>query len=221
MFRLVRKDLLLQRKTFFIALAYAAVIFASFSRTDASKEIFNIGSIAIAYLFISYSLSYDDKNNSLVILNSLPVKREEIVIAKYISLAVFGGIGIVIMSLFGFLVKLSGLFICEINISSYSIMKIFIILLAMYSLFFPLYFKFGYLKLNIVNMFMFFIAIFGIQLMNYISSNFKENALVNLLVDFLSNSSQQIIYLAALASVLIITALSASISVKIYNSRNL
>lgn len=221
MFRLVRKDLLLQRKTFFIALAYAAVIFASFSRTDASKEIFNIGSIAIAYLFISYSLSYDDKNNSLVILNSLPVKREEIVIAKYISLAVFGGIGIVIMSLFGFLVKLSGLFTCEINISSYSIMKIFIILLAMYSLFFPLYFKFGYLKLNIVNMFMFFIAIFGIQLMNYISSNFKENALVNLLVDFLSNSSQQIIYLAALASVLIITALSASISVKIYNSRNL
>lgn len=221
MFRLVRKDLLLQRKSFFIALAYAAVIFASFSRTDASKEIFNIGSIAIAYLFISYSLSYDDKNNSLVILNSLPVKREEIVIAKYISLAVFGGIGIVIMSLFGFLVKLSGLFICEINISSYSIMKIFIILLAMYSLFFPLYFKFGYLKLNIVNMFMFFIAIFGIQLMNYISSNFKENALVNLLVDFLSNSSQQIIYLAALASVLIITALSASISVKIYNSRNL
>ena len=76
MLNLIIKDIVIQKKTLLYALLYT--IFASTSFFIMSPNGFNLyvlSPIAINYMFITFALSYDDKNKSEIVLNSLPLKR--------------------------------------------------------------------------------------------------------------------------------------------------
>lgn len=110
MLNLVIKDILIQKKTIIFALLYAAFVLAFFSTIFPSGfGLYVMSPMIITYLYITFAVQYDDKNNSEVILNSLPLKRSDIVISKYISTFVFGSIGIICSILVDVIGKVTGL----------------------------------------------------------------------------------------------------------------
>ena len=94
-------------------------------------------------MFISFAASYDEKNKSEIILNSLPLKRNDIVIAKYISTFAFSILGIIYSILIGFIGNFIGLSMFTRLISLKDIVLVLTSVCILSSIFFPVYFKFG------------------------------------------------------------------------------
>ncbi|MES5892489.1 ABC-2 transporter permease [Bacillus cereus group sp. RP43] len=88
--QLVLKDMMLQRKlgfAYLICLFFLAIV--DF-RSDSFLMTF---SMFIPVLGMMLSMSYEDKNKSEMIINSLPLQRKEIVIAKYIFVSILVALG--------------------------------------------------------------------------------------------------------------------------------
>ncbi|MCG9969458.1 ABC-2 transporter permease [Pelotomaculum terephthalicicum JT] len=86
MLNLILKDILIQKRTIIFALLYGVFIFFAFSKPPFSQCIYSMGAMGISYILILTALQADFKNNTMVILNSLPVRRSEIVASKYLSM---------------------------------------------------------------------------------------------------------------------------------------
>ncbi|HFF3187486.1 ABC-2 transporter permease [Bacillus cereus] len=88
--QLVLKDMMLQRKlgfTYLICLFFLAIV--DF-RSDSFLMTF---SIFIPVLGMMLSMNYENKNKSETLVNSLPLQRKEIVIAKYIFASILVALG--------------------------------------------------------------------------------------------------------------------------------
>ncbi|MGN4446634.1 ABC-2 transporter permease [Bacillus cereus group sp. MYBK79-1] len=96
--QLVLKDMMLQRKVGvvgFICLLFLAIV-------DFGSDTFLLKlSITIPLLGTIWSTSYEARNKSEKILNSLPLQRQEIVIAKYIFVSILVLLGVVFSLLVG------------------------------------------------------------------------------------------------------------------------
>ncbi|MEH6931709.1 MULTISPECIES: ABC-2 transporter permease [Bacillus] len=90
--QLVLKDMMLQRK---LGFAYLICLFFLAIVDFSSDSFLTTFSMFIPVLGMMLSMSYENKNKSEMLVNSLPFQRKEIVIAKYIFvsiLVVLGGI---------------------------------------------------------------------------------------------------------------------------------
>ncbi|MFD6505808.1 MULTISPECIES: ABC-2 transporter permease [unclassified Bacillus (in: firmicutes)] len=90
--QLVLKDMMLQRK---LGFAYLICLFFLVIVDFRSDSFLMTFSMFIPILGMMLSMSYENKNKSEMLVNSLPFQRKEIVIAKYIFvsiLVVLGGI---------------------------------------------------------------------------------------------------------------------------------
>ncbi|QIW17207.1 ABC-2 transporter permease [Bacillus thuringiensis] len=90
--QLVLKDIVLQRKLGFVYLI--CLFFLAIVDFRSDSFLMTI-SVSIPFLGMVLSMSYEGKNKSEMIVNSLPFERKDIVIAKYIFLSilvVLGGI---------------------------------------------------------------------------------------------------------------------------------
>ncbi|KEK26150.1 ABC-2 transporter permease [Bacillus gaemokensis] len=96
--QLVLKDLLLQRKLVVLYLAYAFFLLLINFNNDA---LLTICCMTIPFIGTIVSVGHEVKNESEIILNSLPFQREEIVIAKYILASILIVIGIILSFLIG------------------------------------------------------------------------------------------------------------------------
>ncbi|KAA0762641.1 ABC-2 transporter permease [Bacillus sp. SH5-2] len=88
--QLVLKDMMLQRKlgfAYLICLFFLAIV--DF-RSDSFLMTF---SMFIPVLGMMQSMNYENKNKSEMIINSLPLQRKEIVIAKYIFASILVALG--------------------------------------------------------------------------------------------------------------------------------
>ncbi|MFD5262193.1 ABC-2 transporter permease [Bacillus wiedmannii] len=96
--QLVLKDMMMQRKVGvvgFICLLFLAIV-------DFGSDTFLLKlSIIIPILGTIWSTSYEARNKSEKILNSLPLQRKEIVIAKYIFVSILVALGVVFSLLVG------------------------------------------------------------------------------------------------------------------------
>ena len=89
--QLVLKDIVMQRKLGFV---YLICLFFLFAIVDFRSDSFLMTlSIAIPFLGMVLSMSYEGKNKSEMIVNSLPFERKEIVIAKYIFSSILIALG--------------------------------------------------------------------------------------------------------------------------------
>ncbi|MCB2306779.1 ABC-2 transporter permease [Clostridium estertheticum] len=220
MVNLIIKDILIQKKTIIYALLYAAFMFASFSTIFPSGfGLYVMSPIVITYLYITLAVQYDDKNNSEVILNSLPLKRSDIVISKYISTFVFGIIGIICSTLVG---TIGNATVHLKFIGSISLLDIVLVIMSICifsSIYYPVYFKFGVARMKIFTVLIFMIFfIVPMNAMRYVTKN-PNNFFVQKFNLFVNNTSSLTINSVVLTIGLIIFMISLMISIHIYNNK--
>jgi len=89
MFNLIFKDILIQKKVFLFYIATLII----YLLVDVSPIL-----IVVVYslTFINMALSYDEKDNANILLNSLPYTRKEIVSSRYIGVLIFTSLFIMI-----------------------------------------------------------------------------------------------------------------------------
>lgn len=88
--QLVLKDMMLQRK---LGFAYLICLFFLAIVDFRSDSFLMTISVSIPFLGMVLSMSYEWKNKSEIIVNSLPFQRKEIVIAKYIFVSILVALG--------------------------------------------------------------------------------------------------------------------------------
>lgn len=220
MLNLIIKDILIQKKILLYSLFYAIfapIVFSSMKPSGFGLYVFP--SIAITYMLISMAASYDEKNKSEIILNSLPIKRTAIVISKYISIFVFAIIGIIFSILVSFIGKTTALPMFTRSISLLDIVSILTSVCILGSIFFPVYFKFGFIKMNIFNV----IIIMLIMLLPSIAFDYATESPNNILVKkftyFINNTSSLTQNSLALITGLIFLMISLMISIHIYENK--
>ncbi|MCU5377624.1 ABC-2 transporter permease [Bacillus cereus] len=96
--QLVLKDMMLQRKLSFV---YLICLFFLVIVDFRSGSFLLTLSVSIPVLGTIWSTSYEARNKSETILNSLPLQRKEIVIAKYIFVSMLVVLGVVFSLLVG------------------------------------------------------------------------------------------------------------------------
>jgi ABC-2 type transport system permease protein len=220
MLNLIVKDILIQKKTLLYALLYAIlapIVFSSMK--PIGLGLYVLPPMAITYMFISFAVSYDEKNKSEIILNSLPIERNDIVISKYISTFVFAILGIIFSILIGFIGKTAGLSMFTRLISLMDIVLVLTSVCILSSIFFPVYFKFGYIKMNLFNVIiLMLIMILPTTVFEYFTEN-PNNILVQNISYFINNTSSFTQNSLILLTGLILFLISLMISIRIYNSK--
>ncbi|EOP35735.1 MULTISPECIES: ABC-2 transporter permease [Bacillus cereus group] len=88
--QLVLKDMMLQRK---LGFAYLICLFFLAIVDFRSDSFLMTISVSIPFLGMVLSMSYEWKNKSEIIVNSLPLQRKDIVIAKYIFVSILVALG--------------------------------------------------------------------------------------------------------------------------------
>ncbi|MFC9415613.1 ABC-2 transporter permease [Bacillus mobilis] len=88
--QLVLKDMMLQRKLGFVYLI--CLFFLAIVDFHSDSFLMSI-SVSIPFLGMVLSMSYEGKNKSEIIVNSLPFERKDIVIGKYIFVSILVALG--------------------------------------------------------------------------------------------------------------------------------
>ncbi len=171
MLNLIFKDLLyLKKQLLGVTLFTLFIIFA----THSSGALYVASSTIVAYLAVLNNNMHDDKNNSQVLLNSLPVRRRDVVLTKYLSFFIYVAIGLFMVVLISLIANAA----LSISTISYRIRPIGIfdiigspaVAMLFFSFYFPLYFKFTMIKiLSYINV-CFYLILFagGLRLMTWL-----------------------------------------------------
>ncbi|MBK1810423.1 ABC-2 transporter permease [Clostridium sp. YIM B02505] len=217
MLNLVFKDLLIQKKSFLIAILYGAVFTVTFSNTSNPESIFIAVPSVIGYLFVTYACAYDDKNKSEIMLNSLPISRKDIVLSKYLSIVLYAIIGVCIAFIFTTAVKYLKFGNASRFMNLEDVLGAFISITFLCSIYYPVYFKFGYLKSKYLSMFMllgsFFIPAAIIEFVG------KGNTAD--IIDYLSKVPEGILKASVILILAVILLASSLLSLRIYLKRDL
>lgn len=220
MVNLIIKDILIQKKNLLFAFAYTIFLSVFFSYLKPSGiGLYMVGPIVTVFLLISNAVTYDDKNKSEIVLNSLPLRRDEIVISKYISTFVFVIIGIIYSILIGFIEKTTGLPLINRPISLQDIALVLPSVCIVSSIFFPVYFKFGAIKMRVFNSLLLVVIVFLPPNISFYANKDPNNILVQKFNYFINNTSIFTLNSLALIVGLIMFLVSLMISIKIYNNK--
>lgn len=220
MLNLVIKDIAIQKKTLLFAFFYTAFISICFNSMGPNGlALYVVAPILTNYLLVSNAVNYDEKNKSEIVLNSLPLKRDDIVIAKYISIFVFTIMGFIYSILIGFIFKGTGFSTFNNSISLLDIVLVFISVCIFSSIFFPMYFRFGATKMKLFNLLlcMLFILV-PLTSISY-AIKYPNNILVQKFTCLINNVPSLIQYLLTLVIGLIILLISLVISLGIYKNK--
>lgn len=220
MFNLIIKDIFIQKKTLIYAILYTVFFSITFYTVGPSGlGLYVLAPIVVTYMFITNAVNYDEKNKSEIILNSLPIKRAYIVISKYMSTFIFVIISSIYSILIGFIGKSFGFPMYNISIRFLDIILVLTSVCIFSSVFFPVYFKFGYIKARIYNIMLYMVIFFlPILTFDYISKN-PNTLIVQKINYFLSNTSRFTQNSLAIVTGLIFFLISLMISIRIYNNK--
>lgn len=216
---LILKDILIQKKTFLISLFYSVFAIVAFTGAMTARGAYMFGGVSIAYLLIIYSNGYDEKNKSEIILNSLPVKRDNIVTAKYASIVLFFLFGVAIMGIAGAVMTKLNIIPGIRNIGISDILGVFISVGLMYSVYYPLYFKFGSLKLKIINIALYMIFLFVPNLLVEMAGKYPDNNMVLKILSLIESSPAWMVQAIAALAVTLVLIVSMWISIRIYRNK--
>lgn len=220
MFNLVLKDFLIQKKTFLIAFVYSVFFFIVFRGNVFKDFVYIMGSVAIGYIYIMYTVNLDEKNKSYLIINSLPVTRRQVVMSRYLFYIAVIFIGILIMSLVGMILKTVPGFSDLAYVKPQDFVTAFSMIGILASFHTPLAYKFG-INAKYFDMAMFFGLFFAPSLLADYIKRHSDMAAISYFINLIqSNPGLNIIGLLAIAFTLIIMAISLAISIKIYENRD-
>lgn len=219
MINLILKDILIQKKTFLYAVFYGILAVIVFPAAITARGAYMFGAISIAYISIVQANGYDEKNKSEIILNSLPIRRESIVTAKYAAILLFFVLGVIITGIEGAIITILNIIPSMRFMVSSDILAIFISLGLLYSVYYPLYFKFGSLKLKIFNIVLYMLFLFGPNLIiDMIEKNPNSN-IAQKIISIIEKNPAWMLQGFAVIIVIIILAISMEISIRVYRNK--
>lgn len=205
---LLRKDLINLRKVSLILLAYAVIF--SFSFFPSSGNSMFLGTI-IPMMAMILVTGYDVRNRNYLFIYSLPVRRKDIVTTNYVEAILFGIGGILLGFVGGAFISL---FTDIADPAAFSLPQIMLTLSAFYlttSLYLPLFYWLGPKGTRFVN------VAFVLILMSIGGSiSFLQETSTNVF----TFSSGAIIFTVFAASI-VIMAISYSISLTIFNRKDI
>jgi ABC-2 type transport system permease protein len=215
---LLYKDLLLQKKMWFFPFGYGFFLFIVFNNPIFKDLIYNMGTVAVAYVMLMTAVSFDEKNSTDVILVSLPINRKKIVLEKYLLafLVVFIGWGI--MGLLGAIIKISGIIDVTRLINFNDLLFSLSSVLLLSSVYFPAYLKLGYKYSRYINLTIFLLLFFlPSWLTEYLVQNVdKKGPLTQKITVAILDIPTPMIGFALLTITLVLALISYLISVKLY-----
>ena len=206
MIPILRKEFIVQR-TLILFYAAATLIFAAqFIPVDEPLPIITI----LAVFFTFGTAAHEDKNNSHVLLNSLPVARKEIVTAKYVFHIAFGiclvGLTFIYRTIIGALPKDAAMWQYVIAVT---------VIVWFVSVFFPMYFWIGPRFVQI-GMIVLLIVMFTALPMVYnlgVKHNFWG------IPDFIQSLPRFLLFVFATAVTIVFLIVSRLISVRLYERK--
>ncbi|SNT03377.1 ABC-2 family transporter protein [Anaerovirgula multivorans] len=218
MFYLVWKDLLLTKKINVLLLVLYA-LFISFvaAKMPILPEIlYGFCILMFVYITTIYSNTYDEKGNSEIVLNSLPIKRKEIVKGKYISVVISNLISGFIIIASTNIFAYGGLDFTVRTAGFIDIILSFNLVSIIFSLYYPIYFKLGGSKARLLNMLLYFLVFFTPSVL----SRFSEKIVAFIPRDGLFFLGNQLLLLFLFLLCMVIYCLSYHISKGFYQQRD-
>lgn len=219
MFNLLVKDILIQKKMFLLSLFYGLFFLFVFRQPPMSAAIYIMSTTAIVYILTMNAGAFDDKNRSEVLLNSLPVKRRDIVLAKYLSIFLYTGIGLASTVLMVSLAASAGFATSVRPVNMGDVAGSLVAGIFLNAIYYPLYFKFGSIRVRIINIFL-FLAIFYLPafLEGYLKAHHSRGQILNLLTR-LMNAPDWIQGTVLAALLLVVLLVSLALSLRIYENK--
>lgn len=146
MFNLIKKDFILSRKINIFVVVYALFIAAmGLVMPDplVSTFLYVLGMLTLIFITVIYTNGYDDKYKSEIVLNSLPIDKENIVRAKYMTLILFIIMSCSAVLIFTNIILKLGVVNTGKGASIWNVIFATNISLIFYSIYYPIYFKVG------------------------------------------------------------------------------
>jgi len=228
MIHLILKDLQVQKreKTIFIVLFLSLCIAGILPH---NPGLASVQLLLGVYLLIVYANAYDYKYNAEIMINSLPLARRQVVLAKYLSAVIFAlfmlSVSIPVSFIFNYL-GIAGSGGLNLTLSVRFILIALFFVTVYLSIFFPVYFKLGYMKARWANFISFFI-IFGLigfagrsgaYVPQYGEALTRETILRHFM-GVLAGNENITLYLILLLAGLILLYISSQLSVAIYRRK--
>lgn len=217
MFNLIVKDILIQKKMFIFMLIYSLILIFALQKPPFSTLLYVTGAIAIVYITVVTAAAYDER--SAVVLSSLPVRKQQIVLAKYCSGFVYAALGLLVMALTSAIISSFGLPVVVRRISMMDITGALAGAILFCSYYFPLYFQFGNTRIRYINITIFMLFFFA---PNLVVSLLKmhQNRVLRLL-SVIGQTPLWLLWSGMAAVLLALLLLSLVISLRVYEHKDL
>ncbi len=217
MIHLIKKDILMQKKTIGLSLLFIFIFTFTLSEIGPSGLVVNI--LAVTYMLVLGASAVEDKNNSDIMLISLPIKKSTIVFSKYISVYIFAAYAALINFLIYYIITQLNLSIEVIPFTSNGLYLSLVAATLFCAITLPLIFKYGFLKSRVISIILFFVFISGgLSLVDNLSKN-ENSIFIKKIANLLNSSSDIQIALLSLIPVVIILFISYTLSLKFYKNR--
>lgn len=219
MLALVYKDIICQKKRLWLILLYSAFMhLAFFSLPDLGAYV--AATIGVVYIFVLGACALEEKNRSDVLTNSLPISRGTIVKARYLTGIFFQLAGIGASILTGTIIHYFGFSRSLVNLEMLVAMVVAPMLL--WSLYYPVYFKFGYVKSRYYHVAVFMLAVFGPSLLlEAAAGRIGQDLLPGYLIWFFRIANlHDLVFLASLLFMgFLLCLISLALSIRFYRGR--
>ncbi|WP_251861920.1 ABC-2 transporter permease [Clostridium sp. Marseille-Q2269] len=203
MLNLIKKDLMITKS--YMMKVLAGIIFSIFIFYNIDKQNMFVYCMYVSvYIIITTSFTYGEISKEDYILNSLPIKKNQVVWAKYISVILYFAFTLIVIYIIAFIAYILNFR----NIIGFPTIKTviysLIVILVSTGLQLPIYFKFGYNRGRIIAMIIYF-SIFAVIYKN------SEYNMVN----------SNIVYETLGILSIILFVISIFLSMKIYSSKEI
>lgn len=221
MYNLILKDILIQKRMIMLSLIYGVFFTLVFKNNIGKEGAVVAGTVALAYFFMINACGYEDKYNGFTIFTSLPVRKRDIVVSKYLSIFVFALIGIVLMSLIQILLSLAGVLDGLSPLSIETITGAAVSAALFGALYYPFYFKVGYMKSKFIVFILFMIIGFLPGILMKLLDRDSTMERMHQIISRLDTLPDLAVGGAILGAALLILFISMLFSIRIFEAKEL
>ncbi|MDF1511352.1 ABC-2 transporter permease [Robertmurraya sp. DFI.2.37] len=217
MYHLIKKDVIMQKRAIGFSLLF--IFFFTFTLSEIGPSGLVVNILAVTYMLALGASAVEDKNNSDLMLVSLPIKKDTIVSSKYISVYIFAFYAVFVNYLIYLIVNQLNLPIKVLPFTSSGLFFSLVAVSLFCSITLPLIFKYGFLKSRVISFILFFVFIAGgSTLVDHLSKK-EDSIFIQSISTLFHSSSDAQIALLLFIPVVIILFISYLISLNFYKHR--
>lgn len=221
MWNLVYKDLFMQKKGLIFAVIYCIfILFTSKNSEPYIQQLFYLNAALIMIYILQFlSLGKEEKNETDFFLNSLPLRRIDIVSATYL----YGiALTVIILAIFSVGALVFNSIFCPVQLMDlHAVLIVFLLSTVLSSIYIPIYLKLK--NVQVVKVILFAFVFFVLYSVPAISTDLLKNQdsyLIQNLTGIANNTGEWLIWAIAILAVAFIALVSWAISLKIYMNKD-